>query len=1604
MMLSAVLVCMLASVLAAAELPVVDLPAHWNPPTGGTGERTATRERLCLNGAWRFLAVPSTAKGPGDPAAVRSSGLFFQVPCPWPTARPDGQVLFRLGAAPVSMPDSFDQAWYHRPLVVPPDWSGRRILLDLRYLQSLATVWVDGREAGRMVFPGGMLDLTGRLRPGGAHELTLLVAARRLGGSGLRFMAADEVVVEAGHLAQRGLCGDAWLVAEPMAAAVRRVSIATNIDPGGIAVEAQVSLAEPGGWRLRCEVIDGTDTVLEFAGDESALSAGDHRLRAASSWRTARRWDAHTPGHRYRLRATLVDAAGHAIDRFHEQEFGVREVRVAGRDLLLNGVPLRLRMMPLDPPAGHHAAGSFAWPSREGMRAELQSLRRLGVNCVYSHNYGFAPGDAVSYADILRLCDEEGMLVIFAMPHAKDYAWDGAVGDPGADNGYERLVDWLLGEVANHPSVVLYAMNHNSTGYDDDQNPLQVGGAFVPPLEKRHRGALAAEAIVNRLDPTRPTFHHSSGGIGRIYTLNCYLNWAPAQERADWFSTWARSGTKPLLLVEWGGPLMLSWSSYRGPAISSQPHVQQAWLAEYAAPVLGDAAYDPAPAEIAALREEAAAGEALQPIRAGILLDRCRDMPTVTEVTAHFLREYWPAMRTWGVTGTNLWWARQTGWDPPTGPAAGFSATAALAALAVADRPGLHPCLPGRPRQDCDPARANVLGRTFAELNQPCLLWLAGPPGDFTARARNLHPDQPLERQVVAVNDSRIAQRAEFGWRLEDASGTLLHQGAGTLLAPPGGHASATISLQPGALIPGRYRLVVDGRMDGRERRDEAEVVVMARPTGPRTPPVLLYDPQGGTSALFRRLGIAFEPVGADARPGPGAVVVIGRQALTSAGDLPFVASAGQVLVLEQDETALTARCGFRTQRLGLRSATIRSPGHPALGGIDDSMLRDWRGEATLIPPFTVNRHHASYPVEDWNGHRNPRVWRAGNRGSVASVLIEKPTAAGWRALIDGGFDTQYAPLLEWRGAGRRVVFCQLDVTARTAEEPAADHLVCGLISYLASNATTPPGGRLLAAVSARADSYLRRLGFDPVPLPGSVPAAGDVALIEAGMGVDAVALRHAGVAVLAVGCDAGALAKMGVAATIVPGEYLGRRFTSTEAAFLGVGSALVHLRRPWRGPLLEGAAHPLLGRADDGTVLLQVAPWDWDDPAALHLRRSRLNLGRLLSTLLGNLGCAVRGPDPVAWLSAPPRTGEEPIRLDSILGALWLEEILPEDRPGSGLLPELSPLAAPEGGLPLGWSGEASVVRDGDARVLRIANRTPGTSVAALRHIEVPQGVDRVRLSLRWRAQGVVCGKAGWHTPRMIASFRDVAGRTLGEDSVEVRRDCSWTTIERTWQVPAGTVTCQLRVGLFSAVGSLDLAEVRLLPGSVPQRREHLLPSVWNGLALHGRNPPPGWDRSGFDDRKWLRLEVPGKFESQHAELEGYDGQMLYRVVFDAPSWAVQGGARLMLGAIDDEDETRINGQMVGMTGRRDDPRSFMLPRRYAIAPGTFQGREDTIGIVVTDLGMDGGLRGWRGLPPCDLGQREKKVRSGTPMRSLAGLYIDIPLAEDDPYRYYRW
>jgi beta-galactosidase/beta-glucuronidase len=1214
---------------------------------------TPTRERVCLNGLWRWQ--PAGAAAGAVPAGRWG---YFKVPGFWPGntnyIQEDCQTLHaHLGWKGVNL-GRLTAAWYQRGFTVPPGWAGRRVALSAEYVNSLAVVYVDGARAGVLHFPAGEVDLTAACRPGTRHVLSLLVTALPLKDVLRSYADTNAARPVPGAVERRGLCGDVYLVSTPAAGRVTGVKVDTSVRKGEITVTAALpDLAAGVRYALRVRIRDRERTVRDFTSKAfTARDLRDGRLAVTEKWKPARLWDLHTPQNVLTCEAALMRAGGGLVDACYPVRFGFREFWIDGRDFYLNGTRLYLSAVPLDNAQLGARAATY-----EGARETLRRLQGIGINFVYTHNYGCQPGSHVSFAEILRAADDTGMLVALSQPHFGHYDWKG----PDADrtNGYARHAAFYVRVAQDHPSVVAYAMSHNATGYDEDMNPDRIEGLGDPRQDEGSRRearlALRAEAIVKRLDPGRVVYHHSSGNLGAMHTCNFYVNFVPVQEMSDWFEHWATRGVKPLFLCEYGVPFTWDWAMYRGwyhgrRSFGSARVPWEFCLAEWNAQFLGDRAYRVGEAEKQNLRWEA------RQFGAGKLWHRwdyphplgSSDFDDRQEVFARYLTDNWRAHRTWGVSATSPWeyaafWKPRPGldrrrrdlkvnWDDLQKP--GFS-------------PDYVEARPGQMDQDLDRSDwlPTAAARALLRNNRPLLAYLGGKPGSFTSKGHNFLPGQTVEKHLIFLNNSRETVACACTWSLG-----LPRPAAGSKKVSVRTGEQVRIPLRfilPATLAAGTYEIGAAVRFgNGETQTDSFPIHVLPRPSGPPAKArVALLDPRGDTAKLLAALKVRFKPVTAAADLSAYDVLIVGRGALTCAGpgpDVGRVRDGLRVIVFEQTAEVLEGRFGFRVAEYGLRQVFPRVPDHPLLAGLGADHLHDWRGEATLLPPrlrYTLRPRHG--PTVRWCGLEVTRAWRCGCRGNVASVLIEKPARGDFLAVLDGGFGLQYSPLLEYREGKGVVLFCQADVTARTEADPAAAALARNLIRYAAAWKPRPRRTALYAGDPA-GRRHLAAAGLAPAPYTKAALTPDRVLVVGPGGGRelarDAAAVGRwlrAGGHLLAVGLDGAE------AGTFLPfridtkrGEHIAAYFEppGRHSPLAGVGPAEVHNRDPRVLPLVSAGAERVgdgvLARAAHANVVFcQLAPWQFEPRGPMNVRRTFRRTAVLVSRLAGNLGAAAATP-----------------------------------------------------------------------------------------------------------------------------------------------------------------------------------------------------------------------------------------------------------------------------------------------------------------------------------------------------------------------------------------
>jgi hypothetical protein len=127
-------------------------------------------------------------------------------------------------------------------------------------------VYVDGKPAGEIHFPGGELDLSAACRPGATHRLSLLVVAMPLKGVMLSYSDSASAREVKGSVARRGLCGDVYLVGTPRGPRVGDVTTAQNTFTVEVSLHNTAGKLLDVGWSERCGFrefrIEGRDFYL----------------------------------------------------------------------------------------------------------------------------------------------------------------------------------------------------------------------------------------------------------------------------------------------------------------------------------------------------------------------------------------------------------------------------------------------------------------------------------------------------------------------------------------------------------------------------------------------------------------------------------------------------------------------------------------------------------------------------------------------------------------------------------------------------------------------------------------------------------------------------------------------------------------------------------------------------------------------------------------------------------------------------------------------------------------------------------------------------------------------------------------------------------------------------------------------------------------------------------------------------------------------------------------------------------------------------------------------------------------------------------------------
>ena len=982
----------------------------------------AKRAQISLDGIWRFTPAPE-----GAPQPRKLGWAYIKVPGDW-QGQGQGQGRRSSFVAKGSGPqwDLYDgarvaRAWYERQVQIPAAWEGRAISLRFDRVCTDAIVYVNSSECGKIAWPWGSVDITRAVKPGEKADIRVLVAAiadAEKVGTFWQNALSDTVTYSSARLRTRGLAGSVFLESRSSDARVTDVFVRTSTRNKNVSVDVELGgIQQAGRVQVVAEMLNEKgDVEKSFAAGAIAEAKETQTLSCSWPWPDPRLWDVGQPN-LYTLR---LKVKGAGLDDEYDQEFGFREFWAEGRDFFLNGSVIRLRQ-----PCFYY-----------GPRMQVgDTFSEMGSHDVDTR------GDASDSGRDLAAADRQGYLVAQYILNANKYLMSPGRTNTGRTNterkngweqnkerAFERADAWIR-QYRNHPSVVMWIAGFNFFNNAVDADPRYMGRRGWGQSDERWQrfmvwGQELFEGL-KKLDSTRLYFSHSGAYTGDVYTMNCYLDLLPLQEREDWLSDWAKNGEMPISMVEFGTPMDCTYRRGRHgfeSNITSEP-----LLTEFAAMFFGNDAYSV---------EEPKYRQFLRDLFRGGMLYQSSENRLDEYANNHKIQELyrvntWRSWRTAGLPGGLRTWS----WV-----------------------------------QDA-----------LKEINGPTLAWIAGPAGAYTAKDHHFSPGQKVEKQIVLINDTRAPQNFTATWTAS-LVGKQVDQGelqgrldVSEIRFIPFQFTAPTV--EAGGKVDGQIALTA--RIGETGHRDAFALRVFGADK-PESGQISVIDPNGQTAKMLSSLGYETTPWNGAAAP----LVVIGRNALKDNPSLaaklePDVRAGGRALILAQDPEWIARALGWRVcPKVSRRAFPLNSL---VTRGIDADDLRDWTGSSTLIeayPEYVGDYLRGNEREQPYAG------WHWGNRGGVTSAAIEKPHRSGWRPLLECEFDLAYTPLMELDYGLGRVILCTFDLEDHFTLDPAARRLAGQIIDYAAHAALSRPVQKVIYLGGADGKAWLDKIGVDYQPVP----------------------------------------------------------------------------------------------------------------------------------------------------------------------------------------------------------------------------------------------------------------------------------------------------------------------------------------------------------------------------------------------------------------------------------------------------------------------------------------------------------------------------------------
>ncbi len=1030
---------------------------------------SSTRQQVCLNGLWHFCPIENIDNLPSreEYGKIWVPGAWFLDA--WWVNTP-GIYEKGMGERWNVKAHEMNTAWYSRELIIPDEWKTGRITLDFERIATDAVVFIDGNVADTIHWPWGSVDITNLVKAGNVHALDVFVIAASPVGKYFNFMGTANAMVTLRDekLNSKGITGEVFLKKFPEKKLVEDVFVQTSYRKNEIDFELELGDIPPGNKILiEVEIIDEKGTIEKKI--LRNIEAGDLKgriINIADKWRNPRLWDLDMPN---LYRAHVSVTSGKYKDEV-VQEFGFREFWIEGKDFYLNGVKINLR-----PTANNFGHGMY-----ELIDAGFQGLKRVGYNFKEIWPHDKTRRGMIEYnRQLIHGASRAGFLIAAPLPPATGFImgtnWEYIWNEEGMRDAYEKKMLPYLKRIRNEPAIVMWTVNPNFFGHEDDQNPLVIGKrGWVkddPGWETKAVAGMESINIIKKHDPTRPVFNHHGAYVGDVHTINMYLCLLPLQEREEWLSHYAKFGHIPFMGIEFGTPL--ECTMLRGRATFGENMVTEPLFTEYAASYFGNEAYLSETTEYRKqIKDSFIRGQEYK-IWQGNPVNQI--LPSHQALQSLFVRNTWRSWRTYGISGGMNPWMDAHGWQ--------ISEKGYEKSKVCDFEPGkkgvYHEKVPLSDIHYLTPPYWHELpsAKAFIENNGATLAYLGGKTGRFTEKDHNFYSGETVHKQVVLINDNRKEENytCEVSF-CNGESSRVIFEGKGSI--EPAGVKKKPFSFELPGIIdnsPFEACFILSSKIGQNTHSDTFNISIFAV-TDKMENEIVCFDPVGLTSRMLREMGLHVQPWHGDLNVSE---LVIGRQALCSGYKLPanleeYVRGGGRLLVMPQSPDWYEKTLGFRMSKYVSRYVFPVDANHPVMTGIKADNLKNWRGTGSLVEAYP---DYLNQPVKEGKYGVPYYGWHWGNNGSVASSAFEKPHTSGWRPIFECEFDLAYTPLMETEYGKGKIILTSLDLEDNYDIDPAAGYLTRNLVNYLVDFNPEYHSGKTYYAGSVRGEKLLASLG-----------------------------------------------------------------------------------------------------------------------------------------------------------------------------------------------------------------------------------------------------------------------------------------------------------------------------------------------------------------------------------------------------------------------------------------------------------------------------------------------------------------------------------------------